>query len=63
VIVVWSYTLWPITFAIATWSAYARHAERLAGVLTTLTFLPVLLLILKSGDQQFPAFLRYSPAF
>jgi hypothetical protein len=45
VIIVWSYPIWPIGFAIASWIAYARKKDRLAGVLTTLTFLPVLLLI------------------
>jgi hypothetical protein len=45
VIAVWSYPVWPIVFAIASWVAYARHKDKLAGVLTTLTFLPVLLLI------------------
>ena len=46
VIAVWSYPIWPIGFAIAAWVAYARKKDKLAGVLTTLTFLPVLLLIL-----------------
>ena len=46
VIAVWSYPVWPIIFTIAAWIAYARKKDRLAGVLTTFTFLPVLLLIL-----------------
>ena len=46
VIVVWSYPIWPILFTIAAWIAYARKKDRLAGVLTTLTFLPVLVLLL-----------------
>lgn len=46
VIAVWSYPVWPAGFAIASWIAYARRRDRLAGVLTTFTFLPVLLLIL-----------------
>ena len=46
VIAVWSYPIWPITFAIAAWIAYARKKDRLAGILTTLTFLPVLVLII-----------------
>jgi len=46
VIAVWSYPIWPIIFTIAAWIAYARKKDRLAGVLTTLTFLPVLVLIL-----------------
>ncbi|MGE5463290.1 MAG: hypothetical protein ACM3PS_08040 [Syntrophothermus sp.] len=63
VIVVWSYPLWPVAFAIASWIAYARHKDRLAGVLTTLTFLPVLLLILLMVAGNFLFFLRYNPAF
>jgi glucan phosphoethanolaminetransferase (alkaline phosphatase superfamily) len=45
VIAVWSYPIWPIAFAIAAWIAYARKKDKLAGMLTTFTFLPVLLLI------------------
>ncbi|HSL28603.1 MAG TPA: hypothetical protein VK900_05335 [Anaerolineales bacterium] len=45
VIAVWSYPVWPVGFAIAAWIAYARNRDKLAGVLTTLTFLPVLALI------------------
>jgi glucan phosphoethanolaminetransferase (alkaline phosphatase superfamily) len=45
-IAVWAYPIWPIVFAIAAWIAYARKKDRMAGVLTTLTFLPVLLLII-----------------
>lgn len=46
VIVVWSYPIWPIIFTIAAWVAYARNKDKLAGILTTLTFLPMLVLIL-----------------
>ena len=46
VIAVWSYPLWPLAFAIAAWIAYARKKDRLAAILTTLTFLPVLVLLL-----------------
>lgn len=46
VIAVWAYPLWPLAFAIASWVAYARRKHVLAGILTTLTFLPVLLLLL-----------------
>ena len=45
VIAVWSYPIWPIGFAIGAWIAYARKRDRLAGVLTTLTCLPVLVVI------------------
>lgn len=46
VIAVWFYPIWPIGFAIAAWIAYARKKDRLAGILTTITFLPILLLLL-----------------
>lgn len=45
VIAVWSYPIWPVAFAIASWIAYARRKDRLAGILTVFTFLPVLVLI------------------
>jgi hypothetical protein len=46
VLVVWLYPVWPIVFAMAAWVAYARKKDKLAGVLTTLTFLPILVLII-----------------
>ena len=46
VIAVWLYPVWPIVFAIAAWVAYARKKDKLAGLLTTLTFLPILVLML-----------------
>lgn len=46
VIAVWSYPIWPLGFIIAAWIAYARKKDRLAGILTTLTFLPILVLVL-----------------
>ena len=46
VIAVWSYPIWPIGFAIASWIAYARKKDKAAGILTTFTFLPVLVLII-----------------
>ena len=63
VIVVWSYPLWPIAFAIASWIAYARHRDRLAAVLTTLTFLPILLLFLVMVVGNLLFFLQYNPSF
>ena len=45
VIAVWAYPIWPLGFAIASWIAYARRKDRLAGILTTLTFLPILALL------------------
>lgn len=53
VIAVWSYPIWPIGFAIAAWIAYARKKDRLAGVLTTLTFLPILVLITIIAGSSF----------
>lgn len=58
VIVVWSYPLWPITFAIAAWVAYAFGKDRLAAVLTTLTFLPILLVFLAMVVGNLLFFLR-----
>ena len=46
VIAVWLYPIWPILFAIASWVAYWRRRDKLAGVLTTFTFLPILVLLL-----------------
>jgi len=46
VIAVWVYPIWPIGFAIASWIAYARKRDKLAAILTSLTFLAVLLLII-----------------
>lgn len=46
VISVWAYPLWPLAFAIASWIAYAHRKNVLAAILTTFTFLPVLLLLI-----------------
>lgn len=46
VLTVWAYPVWPVAFAIAAWIAYARKKDRLAGILTVFTFLPVLILML-----------------
>jgi hypothetical protein len=53
VITVWSYPIWPLAFAIAAWIAYARKKDRLAGILTALTFLPVLVLIIFLAASSF----------
>lgn len=53
VIAVWLYPIWPIVFAIAAWVAYARKKDKLAGVLTTLTFLPILVLIIIIAGANF----------
>jgi hypothetical protein len=53
VIAVWSYPIWPILFSIAAWIAYSRKRDRLAGVLTTFTFLPVLVLLIILASSSF----------
>lgn len=53
VIAVWLYPIWPIVFAVAAWLAYARKKDKLAGVLTTLTFLPILVLIIIIASANF----------
>ena len=65
VIAVWSYPIWPVVFAVASWIAYARKKDRLAGILATLTFLPVLLLFLVMviGNFLFMLRLQTNPPF
>jgi len=65
VIIVWSYPIWPIVFTIASWIAYARKKDKLAGVLTTLTFLPmlVLLLVMVLGNLWFMYQWQTNPTF
>lgn len=46
VIAVWSYPILPIALTIAAWIAYARKKDRAAGILTTFTFLPMLVLFI-----------------
>ena len=58
VIAVWSYPIWPLGFAVAAWLAYARKKDRLAGVLTIFTFLPVLVLIVILASSSFLYSLR-----
>jgi len=53
VIAVRLYPIWPIVFAITAWVAYARKRDKLAGVLTTLTFLPILVLIIVIASANF----------
>lgn len=45
VIAVWLYPIWPIVFTITAWIAYWRKKDKLAGILTLLTFLPILVLL------------------
>ena len=53
VIAVWLYPVWPILFAIAAWIAYARKKDKLAAVLTTLTFIPILVSMLIIAGANF----------
>ncbi len=46
VILVWSYPVIPLGLAIAAWIAFARRKHTLAGILSTLTFLPPVLFYL-----------------
>lgn len=55
VIMVWAYPLWPIGFAIASWIAYARKRDKMAGFLTAFTFIPILVLlaVIVAGNMMF----------
>jgi hypothetical protein len=53
VIAVWLYPIWPIVFAIASWIAYWRKKDNLAGVLTTFTVLPILVLLVVIAGANF----------
>ena len=46
VLAVWAYPLFPLTMAISAWVAFAFRKNRLAAVLTGLTFAPAWLFIL-----------------
>ena len=46
VIAVWAYPLFPLIMAISAWVAFAFRKNRLAAVLTGLTFVPPVLLYL-----------------
>jgi hypothetical protein len=46
VITVWAYPLFPLLVAIGAWIAFAFRKNRLAAVLSGLTFMPPLLLYL-----------------
>jgi hypothetical protein len=44
VIAVWLYPIFPIVMVIAAWIAYARHKNKLAAILSGLSFAPPFLL-------------------
>ena len=43
VLTVWAYPLFPLLMAISAWIAFAFRKNRLAAILTTLTFVPLTL--------------------
>jgi cytochrome c-type biogenesis protein CcmH/NrfF len=46
VLTVWAYPLFPLVMAIGAWIAFARRKDRLAAVLSGLTFAPPVLFYL-----------------
>ena len=60
VIAVWAYPLFPILMVIAAWIAYARRKNRLAAVLSGISFVPPYLLILASWLASMAWFLQDS---
>ena len=46
VLVVWAYPLFPLSMAIGAWVAFAFHKNRLAAVLSGISFVPPLLFAL-----------------
>ena len=53
VIVVWSYPLIPLVLVIGSWIAFARHRNRLAAVLSGLSFAPPMLFYLFIAISSF----------
>ncbi|HEX2992337.1 MAG TPA: hypothetical protein VHO49_16745 [Anaerolineales bacterium] len=53
VIVVWSYPLIPLVLVIGSWIAFARHRNRLAAVLSGLSFAPPVLFYLCIAISSF----------
>jgi len=45
VLTVWAYPIIPLTLVIAAWIAYAKRKNKLAGILSGLSFAPPILLI------------------
>jgi hypothetical protein len=59
VIVVWSYPILPIGLVIASWIAYGRKRNRLAAVLSGLSFAPPILLFLCMAISSFSWYAMY----
>ena len=53
VITVWSYPIIPLVLVIASWIAFARHRNRLAAVLSGLSFAPPILFYLCLAISSF----------
>ena len=51
VIAVWLYPLFPLVMVIGAWIAYAKHRNRLAAILSGLSFIPPALLLLAMWIQ------------
>jgi hypothetical protein len=46
ILVIWAYPLFPLVMAIGAWIAFACRKNRLAAILSGLTFAPPVLLVL-----------------
>ena len=49
VIAVWSYPIFPLVMVVGAWIAYARHKNRLAAILSGLSFAPPILFYIFLG--------------
>src|SRR5512141_315361 len=59
VIVVWSYPIIPIVLVIAAWIAFARRKNKLAAILSGLSFAPPILLYLCIAITSFGSYFYY----
>lgn len=59
VIVVWSYPIIPIGLVIGSWIAFARRRNKLAAVLSGLSFAPPILLYLCIAITSFGSYFHY----
>ncbi|MFT3890550.1 MAG: hypothetical protein QM730_02860 [Anaerolineales bacterium] len=59
VIIVWSYPIIPIGLVIAAWIAFARHRNKLAAILSGLSFAPPILFYLCLAVTSFGSYFYY----
>ena len=59
VIIVWSYPIIPLVLVIASWIAFVRRRNRLAAVLSGLSFAPPVLLYLCLAVTSFGSYFYY----